>query len=269
MKKSFLKNTCLSSGSIIIGLLILLAVFAPLLCHYEPDSIDPQSLLTPPDSVHFLGTDQLGRDLLARVVYGTRISLAIGVTVVFISTIVGVFLGAMAGYRGGPIDYLLMRFTDCMLCFPIFFLILTVIALLEPSIFNIIIILGLTSWMNQARLVRAETLSLKTKEYILAAKAYGASDFLIITRHIIPNAYGPILVSAILGVSYAILAESSLSFLGVGIQPPTPSWGNILIDAKSTLGIAWWLYLFPGLAILSAISGFNFLGEGCKEYLLD
>lgn len=269
MKNRFLKNGYFLSGSALIGLLILAALCAPLICHYAPDKINPEKLLMPPDTTHFLGTDQLGRDLFARIIYGSRISLTVGITVVCISTIVGTSLGAIAGYRAGIIDYLIMRFTDCMLCFPVFFLILAVIALLEPSVFNIVLILGLTSWMSQARLVRAEILSLKTREFVLAAKAYGASDYLIITRHLIPNAYGPIFVSAVLGIAYAILAESSLSFLGIGIQPPTPSWGNILSDAKSTLGFAWWLSLFPGIAILLAILGFNFLGEGLKECLIE
>lgn len=269
MKNRFLKNGYFLSGSVLIGLLILAALCAPLICHYAPDKINPEKLLMPPDTTHFLGTDQLGRDLFARIIYGSRISLTVGITVVCISTIVGTSLGAIAGYRAGIIDYLIMRFTDCMLCFPVFFLILAVIALLEPSVFNIVLILGLTSWMSQARLVRAEILSLKTREFVLAAKAYGASDYLIITRHLIPNAYGPIFVSAVLGIAYAILAESSLSFLGIGIQPPTPSWGNILSDAKSTLGFAWWLSLFPGIAILLAILGFNFLGEGLKECLVE
>ncbi|MFH1691166.1 MAG: ABC transporter permease [Candidatus Omnitrophota bacterium] len=186
MKNKFFENKYLLCGLILIGLLLMAALFAPLICHYAPDNINPEKLLTPPDTIHFFGTDQLGRDLFARIIYGSRISLTVGITVVCISTIIGTSLGAIAGYRAGMIDYFIMRFTDCMLCFPVFFLILTVIALLEPSVFNIILILGLTSWMSQARLIRAEILSLKSREFVLAAKAYGASDYLIIKRHLIP-----------------------------------------------------------------------------------
>lgn len=269
MKENKLKNGYIIIGTAIIGFMILTALSAPLICRYAPDAIDSHNLLMAPSRSHLFGTDQLGRDLFARVIYGSRISITVGISIVCISTLIGVSLGAVSGYYAGIADYIIMRFTDCMLCFPVFFLILAVIALLEASVFNIILILGLTSWMSQARLVRAETLTLKTREFVLAAKAYGASDFMIIKRHLIPNAYGPIFVSSVLGIAYAILAESSLSFLGIGIQPPTPSWGNILSDAKAALGLAWWLNLFPGTAILTAILGFNFLGEGLKEVFLE
>jgi peptide/nickel transport system permease protein len=221
----------------------------------------------PPSQRHPLGTDSLGRDLLSRIFYGARISLSIGLIAVGISVIIGLMLGAIAGFYGGFIDTLIMRFVDIMLCFPTFFLILAVVAILEPSIFNIMVIIGLTSWMGTARLVRAEILSLKEREFIQAEVAIGASDFRIITRHLIPNAIGPVLVSAILGIAGAILLESGLSFLGLGVQPPTASWGNILIEAKSTLGLAWWITVFPGLAILTTILGFNLIAEGLKEKL--
>lgn len=266
MIKKFFKNSLLRNGLIFILFLSASAIMADLFCFYKANQIDPQALLRPPDFNHFLGTDQLGRDVFSRLVCGARISLAVGFLVIAISTLIGLIVGSLAGYYGGALDYLLMRATDITLCFPVFFLILSVVAMLEPSTFNIILILGLTGWTGQARLVRAEILSLKTREYILVAKATGASDAHIIIKHLIPNAMGPVIVTAVLGVAGAILAESSLSFLGIGIQPPTPSWGNMLSDAKATLGVAWWQSAFPGLAILLTIVGFHLTAEGLKDH---
>ena len=269
MKTSLFRNRNFCFGFIIISFFTLVAICAPLFCSFSPNEFHANDLLLKPSLKYLMGTDQLGRDVFSRLIFGARISLSVGFNVILISTVIGVFVGILGGYYGGIIDYCLMRITDIMLCFPVFFLILSVIAMLEPSVFNIILILGLTSWMGQARLMRAEVLSLKNKEFVLAAKAYGASDFIIMLRHLIPNALGPILVSAVLGVANAILAESSLSFLGLGVQPPTPSWGNMLGDAKTTLGIAWWLSIFPGLAILLAILGYNLLAEGVREYVTE
>ncbi len=267
MMRTIARNRLALFGLCIVLLLIVVAAFAPALARYDPNAIDIKSALEPPSQNHILGTDSLGRDLLSRMVYGARISLIIGIIAVGISVLVGTSLGAIAGYFGGGIDAIVMRFVDMMLCLPTFFLILTVVALLEPNIINIMAIIGLTSWMGVARLVRAEALSLREREFVLAARATGASDFRIITKHILPNALGPVLVSATLGVGGAILVESSLSFLGIGVQPPTPSWGNILLDAKATLGVAWWLMLYPGLAILVTVLGFNLLGEGLRDVL--
>lgn len=253
------------AGVIIISLFAILAIFAPAVAPYDPGSIDADNLLMPPSKAHIFGTDSLGRDIFSRMVFGARISLSIGFIAVGIAVLIGVMLGSISGFYGGWLDSLIMRFVDIMLCFPAFFLILSVVALLEPSIFNIMFIIGITSWMGTARLIRAEILSLRHREFIQAEVAIGASNFRIIFRHLIPNAIGPVLVSAILGISAAILLESSLSFLGLGVQPPTPSWGNMLIEAKSTLGVAWWLMLFPGMAILLTILGFNFIGEGLRE----
>jgi len=201
------------------------------------------------------------------MLYSTRISLLVGFVAVGISTVIGVFVGAVAGYYGGWLDGLLMRFVDIMLCFPTIFLILAVIALLEPSIWNIMIVIGITSWMGVARLVRAEFLTLKEREFVMASKAVGARDGRVIFRHILPNAMAPVLVSAVLGVGGAILVESGLSFLGMGVQPPTPSWGNMLTSGKDNIEIAWWLSLYPGLAILITILGYNLLGEGLQDAL--
>jgi peptide/nickel transport system permease protein len=259
------RNKTLTTGLLIVASLTLIALCAPLLAPYAPDPVDADALLEPPSFRHLLGTDQLGRDTLSRLIYGARVSLGVGTLVVIIATGIGIVFGAVSGYYGGSLDYVFMRFIDVMLCFPVFFLILSIIAFLDPSLVNLVLVLGLTSWMGQARLMRAETLSLKTREYILAAKAYGASDLRIIFRHILPNGLAPVLVAAVFGVGGAILAESALSFLGLGVQPPTPSWGNMLADAKSTLGVAWWMSLSPGLAILITIAGYNLIAEGLRK----
>jgi len=261
-------NRLMIFGIGIVLFFAIVAVFAPLIAPHDPGQIDIENILTGPSRQHLLGTDSLGRDLFSRMVYGTRISLLVGLIAVGISAIIGILLGSLAGYYGRWVDVLIMRFVDIMLCFPTFFLILAVIALLEPSIVNIMIIIGVTSWMGVARLIRAEILSLKERDFIYAEKAIGASDLRIIVRHLIPNAIAPVLVSITLGIAAAILVESSLSFLGIGVQPPTPSWGNILSEGKSVMGAAWWMMLFPGLAIFITVLGYNLLGEGIREKFL-
>ena len=255
----------LRAGAILIGALLTLSILAPVLSSYAPDTMKTDELLSAPSGRHLMGTDQLGRDVFSRFLYGSRISLTVGVLIIVMAGTLGIFIGSVAGYFGGGIDQLFMRFTDVMLCFPVFFLILSVVAVIGSSAFNIILILGLTGWMGLARLVRAEILSLKTREYVLVARAYGSSHLRLILKHLIPNAAAPIIVTLILGIASAILAESSLSFLGVGIQPPTPSWGNMLNDARETLGAAWWMSVFPGLGIFSAILGFHLIAEGLKQ----
>ncbi len=253
-------------GAGIVALMFLMAAVASL-THSDPAAIDISQSLLPPSIAHPFGTDDLGREVFVRMLYGARISLLVGFVAVGISTLLGIILGSLAGYYGGWIDALVMRFVDIMLCFPTFFLILAVIAFLDPSIWNIMIVIGLTSWMGVARLIRAEFLSLRQRDFVLAAQALGASDLRLIFRHILPNAISPVLVSATLGVAGAILTESALSFLGIGVQPPTPSWGNMLIIGKQTLGSAWWLSVFPGLAILITVLGYNLLGEGIRDAL--
>ncbi len=252
-------------GAGVVALLFIISLAAPVFSPYDPSYIDIKSILEPPSYEHPLGTDQLGRDVLSRIIWGGRISLMVGFVAVGIATVVGVFLGAMAGYYAGYVDTIIMRFVDIMLCFPTFFLILAVVALLEPSIWNIMVVIGATGWMGMARLIRAEILSVKERDYVLAARALGASHARIIWRHIIPNAMAPVLVAATLGVAAAILTESALSFLGIGVQPPTPSWGNILTAGKDSIEVAWWLSFYPGMAILITVLGYNLLGEGIRD----
>ena len=263
--KRFKRNKLAVLGGFIVLTLFITAIFAPLLSPYDPNSINVKHILEPPGRTHPLGTDDLGRDILSRMIWGARISLAVGFVAVGISTMVGILLGAVSGYYGGWTDRVLMRFVDIMLSIPTFFLLLAVIAFLEPSIWNIMIVIGLTSWMGVSRLVRAEVLSSKEREFALAARAIGASDLRMIFKHILPNSMAPVLVSAVLGVAGAILVESALSFLGIGVQPPTASWGNILTAGKDNIEIAWWLSVFPGLAILVTVLAYNLLGEGIRD----
>lgn len=252
------------------GLFILLpmfgcAIFAPFIAIHSPYEPDIKNILSPPSLDHPFGTDMLGRDVFSRIIYGSRISLLVGFVSVGISVLIGVFLGAIAGYYGGFVDNLIMRLVDLFMCFPTFFLILAVIALLEPSIWNIMVVIGLTNWMGVARLVRAEILSIKTRDFVLAAKALGLPEMKVIFSHILPNALSPVYVVATFGIGGAILTESALSFLGIGVQPPTPSWGNILTQAKECIEVAWWLSLFPGLAIFLTVMGYNLLGEALRD----
>ncbi|HQQ16272.1 MAG TPA: ABC transporter permease, partial [Deltaproteobacteria bacterium] len=246
----FFRDRLAVAGLVIVLSFFALSILTPVIAPYDPSAIDVDSILMPPSARHLFGTDDLGRDVFTRMLYGAGISLKVGFVAVGIATIIGVLLGSIAGYYGGVIDLIIMRFVDIMLCFPSFFLILAVIAFLEPSIFNIMAVIGLTSWMGITRLVRAEFLSLKERDFVLAAKTMGAKSPRIIFLHILPNAMAPVLVAATLGIASAVLVESALSFLGIGVQPPTPSWGNILTLGQSTLGVAWWLSLFPGMAIL-------------------
>ena len=267
--KALLKRT-VRHHLALIGLIILVpmffcAVFAPLIAPNDPVEPDIKNILSAPSLSHPFGTDTLGRDVFSRVLYGTRISLLVGFVSVGIAILIGLILGAISGYFGGIVDEIIMRFVDLMMCFPTFFLILAVIAVLEPSIWNIMIVIGLTSWMGTARLVRAEILGIKGKEYVMAAKAQGFGPLRIIFRHVLPNAVTPVYVVATLGIGGAILTESALSFLGIGVQPPTPSWGNILTQAKDNIEVAWWLSVYPGLAIFLTVMGYNLLGEGLRD----
>jgi len=261
----FYKNKLALAGLTIVILLFVISLLAPWISPYDPGAIDLQNVLAPPSGEHWFGTDPLGRDVLSRMIWGARISLKVGFVATGLAILIGMILGAVAGYYGGWVDAVIMRFVDMMLCFPAFFLILAVIAFLEPSIWNIMIVIGLTGWMGVTRLVRADFISLRERDFVWAARAIGAGDARIIFLHILPNALASILVAATLGIAGAILTESALSFLGIGVQPPTPSWGNILTAGKDNIDIAWWLSLYPGLAILITVVGYNLLGEGIRD----
>src|SRR5512143_3613077 len=262
-----LRNRLAVTGGILVLLVFILSIFAPWIAPYNPSKIDIDNILVGPSRAHLLGTDDLRRDVLSRMLWGGRISLEVGFVAAGSATIIGIILGSLAGYYGGWLDTIIMRFVDIMLSVPTIFLVLTVIAILEPSIINIMIVIGLTSWMEPARLIRAEFISLKEPEFVIAARAIGATDVRIIMKHVLPNGLSPILVSATMGIGGAILIESALSFLGLGVQPPTPSWGSLLSSGKDNTEIAWWLSAFPGLAILITVLGYNLLGEGIRDAL--
>jgi peptide/nickel transport system permease protein len=264
---AFKKNKLAVISLIFILFVIISALFAPYISPYNPDKIDVNAILQPPNPAHLLGTDQLGRDILSRLIYGGRISIEVGFIAVSLSLFIGIFMGAYAGYYGGITDSILMRFVDIMLTFPSFFLILAISAILKPSIINIMIIIGLTSWMGIARIIRAEFTQNREKDYVLAAKAAGAPDSYIMFFEILPNTIAPILVSATLGVAGAILIQASLAFLGIGIMPPTASWGGMLSRGKTYIMVAWWLTLFPGIAILFTVLSFNLIGEAVRNAL--
>ncbi len=291
--RHFKRNQLAVAGGVVLILLFALALGGKLLTEwfvvFDPETVRlPEKLLPPMSStgaeeippkdrplggLYILGTDELGRDVFARMLQGSFVSLSIGFVAVGISVTIGIILGGLAGFYGSrrlgilSVDTLIMRFTDIMLAFPTFFLILTVVALLPPSIYNIMIVIGATSWMSTARFVRAEFLSLREQDFVVAAKALGLPEARIIFRHMVPNAIAPVLVSATLGVASAILTESALSFLGFGVRPPFATWGNILADGRGYIFDAPWLFFVPGLSILIVVLAFNLVGEGLREAL--
>ncbi|MCP5405000.1 MAG: ABC transporter permease [Pseudomonadaceae bacterium] len=240
--------------------IVAVGVLAPWLAPYPPNALHLNDVLAAPSSAYWLGTDALGRDVFSRLVYGTRVSLAVGLVAVSIAVGLGTLVGALAALSP-KLDAPLMRFTDIMLCFPAIFLILAVIAILQPSLMNVMIVIGLTGWMGTARLVRAELLSLRSRPFIHAATMAGVSKRGLLIRHLLPNALPPILTSASLGLAAAILTEAGLSYLGLGVQPPTASWGAMLSEGKSVMEAAWWLITFPGLAIVTTVLAFTFTAE--------
>jgi len=265
--RTFARNRLSVCGGVVVAVLVALAACAPVLAPWDPHKPDTRKILTPPSRSHWLGTDQLGRDVFSRVLYGARVSLAVGFVSVGIAALIGILLGAVAGYHGGIVDGSIMRLVDLMLVFPRFFLLLAVLAFLQPSIWTIMAVIGLTGWMGVARLVRAEFLTLKEREFVIWSESVGASALRVIARHILPNAMAPVLVAMTLGIPAAILTESGLSFLGLGVQPPFATWGNILNDGKDAIEIAWWMTLYPGLAILITVLSYNLLGEGIRDAL--
>ncbi len=258
------KNKLAIFGLSVLVFFTALAIFAPVIAPYDPTEIVAEDTMGP-STQHWFGTDDYGRDIFSRAVYGARISLTVGLVAVSISISIGVLLGALAGYFGGWTDSLIMRFVDVMLSFPSIFLILTIQAMLTPNIYNVMVVIGITSWMGVARLVRGEYLKIRELSYVEAARAIGCSNKRIIFRHILPNAQAPIIVAATLGMAGAILTESALSFLGMGVQPPMPSWGNMLMDAQAYMRDAPWMAVIPGLLILITVLSLYFIGEGLRE----
>ena len=256
---------------VIIIIFALLAGGTALLSAFDhhwpcnPNATNLEQKLLPPSTQHWLGTDNLGRDVLSRMLHGAGISLTVGLIAVFVSLAIGMVVGAVSGYFGGITDQILMRSVDALLCFPTFFLILTAVALLGPSLINIVVVIGLVSWTGTARLVRGEFLTLRETEYVKGAYVLGQNAWRIIFRHILPNAAAPIFVTAVLGIPEAILTEAGLSFLGFGVQPPQATWGNIIADSKTYILDAWWLILFPGLAIFIASLSFYLAGDALRE----
>ncbi len=265
--RRFLRNKIAIFGSILVLGLILVAIFAPFLATYDPLKTNIDESLQPPSAKHWFGTDQLGRDIYSRIVYGARVSLFVGFVSTGISVLIGLFVGSLAGYFGGVVDDIISRIIEIMMCFPSFFLILTVLAFFKPSIWTVLVVIGLVSWTGVARMIRGQILAVKNMEYVEAAKTLGFSHTRIILKHILPNAITPVLVGATLAIGSAILTESSLSFLGLGVQPPKPSWGSILSEGQQFIQTAWWLATFPGIAIFLAVLGYNLLGEGLRDAL--
>jgi peptide/nickel transport system permease protein len=265
--RRFRRHKLAMVSAIVLGLLTLATLFGPLVSKFNYHQVDLVNLSKKPSSLHWFGTDNLGRDEFVRVLYGGRISLVVGLSVAISAAIIGAVVGSYAGYRGGWIDNILMRVTDLFLAFPFIVILIIASRLLGGSVFDIVVLLTLFFWMPDARIVRGVFLSMKEKEFVEAAKASGASDRRIIFFHMLPNAMGPIIVNVTLGVAAAILTESALSFLGFGIQPPTPSWGNLLDEAQSSALISPHLVWFPGLMILLTVLCVNFLGDGLRDAL--
>lgn len=265
--RRFRRNRLAVFGFIVLVILCILSILTPWIAPHDPAAIDLFNIQAPPSPEHWMGTDDLGRDTLTRLLYGSRVTLLVALSATTIGVLVGVVLGGISGYYGGFVDTLIMRFIDVMLSFPTLFLLIILSAYVKATILGIVAIIGFTSWMGIARLVRGELLSLKEKEFVEASHAVGAKDGRIIFRHLIPNAMGPVIVAGTLNIGYAILYESSLSFLAVGIQPPAASWGNMLTNAQSYVVNAPWLAFWPGIFIFVTVLCFNFVGDGLRDAL--
>jgi peptide/nickel transport system permease protein len=262
-----LRNFAFTSGALLTIVLIVVALAAPLLSPYDPSVQDTSRRLETPSRDHILGMDDLGRDVLSRIIWGSRVSLRVGFSVVILASLIGVSLGAISGYFGGAIDTLVMRVSDILLAFPGILLAIAMVAVLGPSLNNVILALATIGWVGYARLVRGQVLKVREMEYVTAARALGARSFRVILHHVLPNVINPVIVMATLGLAGAILAEAALSFLGLGVQPPTPSWGAMLTAGRRYLGMANHLAIYPGIAIMLAVMGLNFLGDGLIDAL--
>ncbi len=277
--RSYRRHKPAMIGTTIILIFALAAIFAPYISPWDPKKTNLDAMLQPPSAEHIMGTDELGRDLLTRILYGGRVSLSIGVMAMALAVVVGAIVGGVAGFYGGWVDNVLMRFTDMMLAFPsLFILIILSLALRDipiealrgtafASVFSIVLVIAVLAWMRVARLVRASFLSLKEKEFIEAARCCGVPNWRIMVRHLLPNAMSPIIVAATFRVATSIITESGLSYLGFGVQPPTPTWGNMLKNAQDQMTRAPWTAIFPGLMIFIAVIAINFIGDGLRDAL--
>lgn len=268
--RRFLRHRLAVTGMVVMAIVTVLAAGASYVAPHSPTALDATAFQAAPSAVHPLGTDSVGRDVLSRLIYAARVSLTVGVCAVAIYVVIGTTVGAAAGYYGGGVDLVLSRIMDVMLSFPPLIIILFAVSIFgRPSLWNVVIVLGLLGWPALARLVRGQFLALRTLEFVLAARATGASDARVVLRHVLPNALAPVLVAATFGVANAILVEAALSFLGLGVQPPTPSWGNMLTDAQSltVLERMPWLWVPPGFMILISVLSINFVGDGLRDAL--
>jgi peptide/nickel transport system permease protein len=267
--RAFVRHRLALAGGIVVLALALIAIFAPLLAPYDPNAIDLFATAQGPNRTHLLGTDDIGRDVLSRVIYGTRVSLSVGLVSVTIYVAIGMLLGSVSGYFGGWVDSTIQRFTDAVMCFPSLIIIIAAVAIIGPSIYNVMIVIGLLTWPGICRLVRGQILQLREREFVEAARALGASPARVIFAHLLPNTIAPITVAATFGVAAAILTEAGLSFLGLGVQPPTPSWGNMINTAQSAavLQNMPWLWIPAGVMIALAVLSINFVGDGLRDAL--
>lgn len=265
----FLKNKLAAIGFCLLIIFVLAAIFAPFLSGYGRDTIDLMNIESQPSLRHLFGTDELGRDVFTRLLYGGRISLGIAVSATVLQLLIGVTLGCISGFYGGWIDNAIMRIVDTIMCFPFFVIAITVAALAGPSVWNVILIIGLLQWTGVARIVRAEILSIKQSEFIEAARSMGLNSFEIIINHLLPNTLSPVIVNATLAVAQGILMEAGLSFLGLGVKQPEPSWGNILSAAQSmrVLQYEWWLWIPAGVLVFLSVLSINFVGDGLRDAL--
>jgi peptide/nickel transport system permease protein len=262
------RNVLAAAGMVMAAIFVAVALFAPWIAPHSPSDLDLPSRLQPPSASHWFGTDELGRDILSRVIYGAQISMLVGISVVAGSLLLGLILGSIAGYYGGYTDkFFNAVLMNAFLSFPGILLAIAFVAFLGPGVFNLILALCIGGWVGYARLVRAQVLAVKEKEFVEAARALGASDWRIVTRHILPNIIQPVIVQAAIGMAGAVLAEATMSFLGLGVPPPTASWGSMLNDGRAHLFDAPHLVIFPALAVMLAVLSFNFIGDALRDYM--
>lgn len=267
--RRFRRNKLAMFGMLVIVILIIFSLLAPFISHYDPNEIDLYKIESSPEGTHWLGTDELGRDMFSRLLYGGRVSLAVGIFSSLAEIAIGVSLGSVAGFYGGAVDSVIMRITDIIMCFPFFVVAIALAAMVGPSMTNLIFIIAILEWTKIARIVRAEILSLKNRDYIKAARSLGLGNIRIIIKHVLPNTFASIMVFSTLAIANGILTEAALSFLGLGVRPPQPSWGNMLAAAQSmrVLQYEWWMWIPPGMMVFITVISINFLGDGLRDAL--